>query len=156
MNGSYLLDTNIVIALFEGDDAVPSQLELVLSVFIPSIVLGELYFGARKSQRATENVRRIDGFASERSVLGCGLAVAREYGRIKNELRQEGQPLPENDIWVATIARQHGLTVVTLNAHFQYIRSLKTKSWQLPHLLFDSLAVYASAFKNRSKSSSLL
>ena len=129
MNGSYLLDTNIVIALFAGDDEVRAELELAVSVFIPNIVLGELYFGARKSQRIAENVRRIDEFASGRSILGCSIEVARESGRIKSELQQAGQPLPENDIGVAAIARHHGLTVVTRDTHFDHVQSLKTRSW---------------------------
>ena len=48
MNGSYLLDTNIVIALFAQDANVLKKLSVTSQIFIPSIVLGELYYGANK------------------------------------------------------------------------------------------------------------
>ncbi|TEU15540.1 MAG: PIN domain-containing protein [Anaerolineales bacterium] len=51
MSGRYLLDTNIIIALFASDTAVKDNLAKA-KVFVPAIAIGELYFGARKSGRA--------------------------------------------------------------------------------------------------------
>src|ERR1035437_7425371 len=48
-NGRFLLDTNIIIALLEGEDAVLSNLDLASEVFVPAVALGELFFGAAKS-----------------------------------------------------------------------------------------------------------
>jgi len=56
MNGKYLLDTNIVIALFADDKAVKDNLAKADEVFVPGIAIGELCFGARKSARAKENL----------------------------------------------------------------------------------------------------
>lgn len=64
MSGKYLLDTNLVIALFAGDATVIDRLKDADEVFIPSTVLGELYYGAHKSSRATENFARLDDFAA--------------------------------------------------------------------------------------------
>ena len=52
MNGKMLLDTNIVIGLFAQDEDIQTQLSQAEEVFIPSIVLGELYYGARNSRQA--------------------------------------------------------------------------------------------------------
>jgi tRNA(fMet)-specific endonuclease VapC len=79
MSGRNLLDTNIVIALFAQDAAVVEHLDEAEEVFIPSIVLGELYFGARKSRRVKENLARIDEFAFSNVVLGCDTETARYY-----------------------------------------------------------------------------
>jgi tRNA(fMet)-specific endonuclease VapC len=49
MSGKCLLDTNIVIALFADDSAVKENLVKTDEIFIPSIVIGELNYGARKS-----------------------------------------------------------------------------------------------------------
>lgn len=49
MTGKFLLDTNIVIALFAKEAVVQGKLANAAEVFIPSIVLGELYYGANKS-----------------------------------------------------------------------------------------------------------
>jgi tRNA(fMet)-specific endonuclease VapC len=60
MSGRYLLDTNIIIALFADEAGVKQHLLTAEEVFIPSIVIGELCYGARKSGRPTENLARID------------------------------------------------------------------------------------------------
>jgi tRNA(fMet)-specific endonuclease VapC len=60
MNGRFLLDTNIVIALFAKEIAVQQRLSNADEVFVPSIVLGELYYGARKSVHVEANIKRIE------------------------------------------------------------------------------------------------
>jgi len=129
MNGKYLLDTNIVIALFADDTAVKENLAKADEVFVPSIAIGELCFGARKSRRVKENLERIDEFVANSVVLGCDAETARRYGEIKNALRIKGRPLPENDIWIAAIALQHDLPLVTRDEHFNEIESLKVAAW---------------------------
>jgi tRNA(fMet)-specific endonuclease VapC len=98
MNGRYLLDTNIVIALFANEQNVINNIRISQEVFIPSIVIGELYFGAYRSSRADANIKRIEEFASYARVLNCDAKTAKEYGHIKDGLRQAGHPIPENDI----------------------------------------------------------
>jgi tRNA(fMet)-specific endonuclease VapC len=51
------------------------------------------------------------------------------YGDIKNRLRDKGQPIPENDIWIAVIAQQHVLTLVSNDGHFDIIENLKVEKW---------------------------
>ena len=43
MNGRYLLDTNIIIALFAQEELIQEHLRQAVEVFLSSIVLGELY-----------------------------------------------------------------------------------------------------------------
>ncbi len=124
MSGKFLLDTNIVIALFAGESAIQQFMREAEQVFVPSIALGELYFGARKSGRVETNLARIDEFALSCSILACDTDTAREYGVIKNTLRAKGRPIPENDIWIAAIARQCGLVLVTRDVHFDEIKDL--------------------------------
>ena len=64
MSGRYLLDANIVIALWSDDAAVTHELAGADEVFVPIIVLGELYYGARKSAWSAANIARIDDFAA--------------------------------------------------------------------------------------------
>jgi len=129
MNGKFLLDTNILIALFANDKAVKSHLAKAEEVFIPNIAVGELFYGAWKSARTQKNLRQIEELIAETPVLGCGVETARLYGRIKNSLRLKGQPIPENDIWIAAIALEHNLTLVTRDAHFAEIADLQTTTW---------------------------
>lgn len=129
MSGNILLDTNIVIGLFANEETVLAHLSETDSVFIPSVVLGELYFGAYKSAHGEDNVRRIDELASANAVLVCDAVTANYYGRIKKALRDKGKPLPENDIWIAAIAQQHGLAIASRDQHFREIENLPLLVW---------------------------
>jgi len=129
MSGKLLLDTNIVIALFAQDASVLQQLETADEIFIPAVVLGELYFGANKSKRAANNLTRLDEFTLSNIILGCDVETAKIYGSIKNKLRETGHPIPENDIWIAATAIQHQLTLVTRDSHFDFVENLNKVRW---------------------------
>ena len=129
MSGKYLLDTNIVIALWGGDNDVIRQFNQNMLVYVPSIVFGELYYGAKKSARSDLNLARIDEFASSVEMIDVDFRDARLYGEIKDHLRKNGRPIPENDIWIAALAMRHELTLVTRDAHFQSVQGLKIEMW---------------------------
>jgi tRNA(fMet)-specific endonuclease VapC len=129
MSGRYLLDTNIIIALFASDASVMQSLAQADEVFIPSIALGELHYGARKSGRSQENLGRIEELVTNSTIVECDADTARQYGDVKNRLRLKGRPLPENDVWIAALALQYGLTLVTRDAHFQEVENLQTVAW---------------------------
>lgn len=129
MSGKFLLDTNIIIALFAKEPVVHERLSNTDEVFVPCVALGEMYFGAYKSLRIKENLARIDEFVLNITVLACDTDTAKKYGDIKNQLKEKGQPLPENDIWVAAVAQQYDLTLITRDIHFHIIENLKIESW---------------------------
>ncbi len=129
MAGRFLLDTNIIIALFAGEAPVREHLATAAEVFLSSIAVGELCFGARKSERVAENLQRIEELATSSVVLPCDIETARRYGEIKSALRAKGLPLPENDIWIAAIAAQYGLTVVTRDGHYSRIDGIAVTAW---------------------------
>ena len=129
MAGRVLLDTSVVIALFAGDANVAAHLLHTDEVFVPSTVIGELYYGARKSGRAEANLVRVEQFAAESVVLDCSAETAYCYGVTKNALRAMGRPVPENDIWIAAAALQHGLVLATRDRHLSVIAGLALASW---------------------------
>lgn len=130
MSGKYLLDTtNIIVALFADEAVVKNKLAQANEVFMPSIAIGELCYGARKSGRVQANLARIDELVANSTVLGCDAETARQYGEVKNKLRLKGRPLPENDIWIAALASQHDLILVTRDAHFQAVENLRSVAW---------------------------
>ncbi len=128
MPGRQLLDTNIVIELLRPVAQVAAFVEQAEAVFLPSIVVGELYFGAYKSGRPEENERRITDLAAHSAVLSPDVDTARRYGWIKNELQNRGRPIPENDIWIAAIAIQYDLELISRDVHFQEVPGLVTRS----------------------------
>ena len=129
MSGKYLLDTNIVIALFAKDPYVQKHIAKAGEIFIPATVIGELFLGAFKSGRPKVNTTHIENFAIGNTVLACDIGTSREYGRIKNLLQKKGLPIPENDIWIAALAIEHGLTLVSRDEHFKKIDELKREEW---------------------------
>ncbi len=91
--------------------------------------MGELYYGAYKSIHANANMARIDEFAESCSVLTCDTDTSLHYGKAKNELRLKGRPIPENDIWIAAVAKQWALTLVSRDNHFREVDGLITVAW---------------------------
>ncbi|EKD81097.1 MAG: hypothetical protein ACD_39C01981G0004 [uncultured bacterium] len=128
MSGKYLLDTNIVIEIFQGKQPILDRLNQIKNVFTPSIVIGELYFGAFKSGRLQDNVVRINEFALKNEILNCDQHTGKIYGEIKAGLKSIGRPIPENDIWIASIALQYDLTLLTRDSHFNHVPGLSLET----------------------------
>ena len=129
MNGSLLLDTNVVIALFTGEPAATERFESDDTVFLCVPVLGELRYGALASSRVAENLMRLERFHTPIPVLPCDAGTATHYADIRVGLRKKGKPIPENDIWIAAIARQHRLTLLSRDSRFQQIENLDVEAF---------------------------
>ncbi len=121
MSGKYLIDTNIVIALFNGDPDISDWLRVAGEVHLCTVVIGELYYGAYTSTKRKENLAKLEEFVISSSILEPDITTAREYGIIKSDLRKKGSPIPENDIWIAALAKQYGLLLYTGDGHFRNI-----------------------------------
>ena len=76
-----------------------------------------------------ENRKKIDALALSSSIVECAVDTARLYGKIKSLLRSKGSPIPENDIWIAALAQQHKLILVTRDNHFNNIEALLVENW---------------------------
>ena len=130
MSGSnVLLDTNIISAWLKGEKNIADNIEKTGAVYIPIIVLGELYYGASYSTQVQKNTSIIRKIASRYRLLLIDEETTREYGKIKSELRKKGSPIPENDIWIAAIATRYRLTLVTRDKHFSNVIGLKIEKW---------------------------
>ena len=93
--------TTIACTLFSGELAVVDQFDQADEILLPSIVLGELVFGARKSSRASENLARIEDLSRQVVVLDCDSDTARQYH----------------------------LTLITRDTHFAEIDDLPSETW---------------------------
>jgi tRNA(fMet)-specific endonuclease VapC len=120
-----LLDTNIVIALFAGHPVVSERVAGKSALFLPVQALGELYRGAFGSSRRSENLRRLEQFAEAVAVLPCDATTARHYGEVKQAQLERGRPIPENDFWIAGLAAQHSLSVMTRDRHFMELQGVE-------------------------------
>jgi tRNA(fMet)-specific endonuclease VapC len=124
-----LLDTSVIVYYLRGDPAARRVLASAGRLFVPSIAMGELFYGAARSNQRVSKIAEAESFAAGNDVLDCDLETARQYGEIQHQLRRKGRPIPDNDIWIAAIAQQHELTVATRDAHFREIEDLDLLTW---------------------------
>jgi len=132
---TFLLDTNHVIALLNGDPSIAVQLASHRGTgddfAISTTVLGELYFGAYASKRAADNIAALTDLAAQLGLYQFDATAAEEFGKIKAAQRAKGKPIPTADAQIAAVARSHDLTVLTNDAHFQLIDGVSTDNWLL-------------------------
>jgi len=129
MDGRYLLDTNIIIAALFSDAEVLARIDDANEYFVSTIVLGEMLYGAFHSTNVEANLERLRAFVDHAGFLSCDDQTAELYGEIKSSLRQQGSPIPDNDIWIAASSLQHSLTLVTRDVHFDKVNNLQRARW---------------------------
>lgn len=131
----YLLDTNIVIYLLNGNAQLRKKILVAgeSNIFLCPIVRGELLFGAYKSQRVLDNIKKIENFSNALDILPLTKKTEHFYGQIKFNLIKKGKKMDrdedDNDLWIASVALAHNATLVSNDAGFHYIDGLKWENW---------------------------
>ena len=126
-----ILDTNALSAWAEGLAAVEAALRSADRLVVPSVVLGEYYFGIRQSRhriRYEEWLRRylpLAEVATVTSATADAYAYADAYADIRLQLQRVGKPIPANDAWIAALARQHALSVLSNDTHFDLVDGIR-------------------------------
>lgn len=129
MNGNVLLDTTIVVAHLRGDAALTAKLQQANALYLPLTALGELYYGAYRSKNPTKGLAQIREFLKAVIVLHPGETTADNYGQIKAALAQAGTPIPQNDIWIAALAKEYQLSLAARDDHFKLVPGLNLLAW---------------------------
>ncbi len=125
-----ILDTNAVSALFAGHAGLEAVLADRERIHVPVIVLGEYRYGIKGSRSSAKLDLLLDQLESESDILHVDPITARTYAEIRKELKAAGRPIPENDIWIAALARQHDLPVVSRDSHFDHVKKLTRVDWE--------------------------
>ena len=129
----YLLDTNICIYLSKRSH--PGLLAKLAKIpvneaGISVVTYGELVYGAFKSERRKENLQTIGEFIEAFQPLPMPIEAGQAYGRIKENLREKGQIIGENDLWIASHVLAQDYILVTNNIReFKRIKGLKIENW---------------------------
>ena len=129
----FLLDTNICIYIAKHTPpSVKARFlqhraqDLAMSI----ITLGELQFGAEKSQHKTHALAVIEQLSRVMEILPLSANAAIHYGQIRAHLQKEGQIIGNNDLWIAAHARSEGCTLVSNNTReFMRVPELKFENW---------------------------
>jgi len=120
------LDTNRLTDLFRGDATLAELLETCEEVWIPLFVLAEIKAGFHGGTQQHQNetlLRKLLAKATV-AVLLPSRETAEHYARLFVQLKRAGTPVPDNDLWIAALALQHDLTLITRDQHFQHIPQL--------------------------------
>jgi tRNA(fMet)-specific endonuclease VapC len=129
---TYLLDTDTLVFYLRGrDDVRQKLLNVPLSeLCTSSVCIGELYYGAAKSQQRAERKAEVDSLRALLLALPLGTAETERFGELKAALEVRGERLADVDPMIAATALEHNLVVVTGNLrHFERIGSLQVENW---------------------------
>ncbi|MEO8597474.1 MAG: type II toxin-antitoxin system VapC family toxin [Candidatus Solibacter sp.] len=124
------IDTNRLTDLLRGDARFAEYLGACDEVWIPLIVLGELKAGFQGGTQRHRNEALLQRFLAKAtvSVLLPGRETAEHYARVFVQLKRAGTPVPDNDLWIAALALEHDLTLITRDRHFDRIPQLPRAS----------------------------
>ena len=121
MNGK-LIDTNVIIRVLKGQTELFPLFDDMEKLFVSSISVGELMYGAELSKKRADNTAGYYSFCQQMNVLVPDEVVSLQYGKVKAQLKRNGTPIPENDIWITAIAGK--LTLVTADSDFKMVEGL--------------------------------
>lgn len=96
---------------------------------LPVIVLGEYRFGVQRSRDREKLGRLLDELEQVAEILPVDLSTVPHYAKIREQLRRDGWVLPHNDTWIAAIALQHELPIISRDTHFDRVHSVRRISW---------------------------
>lgn len=124
-----LLDTNAYSGLMRGREPVVSVVSRAEQILMSAVVVGELMYGFQHGAKFEANAAQLDEFIAEPFVdfVPVGRTTSNRFGQIAAEMRRNGKPIPQNDIWIAAHAMETGAELVTSDAHFAEVPGLAMK-----------------------------
>jgi len=128
--GSVLLDTTIVVSVLRRVPRMRERLKGASELWLPFFALGELEYGVAHSNQPDKQRQALTLFRQGVDLLLPSETTTRVYGEIKAELARSGSPIPENDVWIAAQAIEHGLPLATCDAHFSRVSRLTVLDWR--------------------------
>ena len=133
MKKKFLIDTDIIIYwLTNTYPSINRRIKQVgkKSVFISSITVAELYFGAYNSGKKEENLGVTEGLLAKMKIVPFDKKAGKRFGEIKATLKKKGRIISDSDIFIAGTAFSNNLVLVTNNeAHFGRIENLTIENW---------------------------
>jgi len=120
------LDTNRYTDLCRGTEEVVELVEAADEVWLPFIVLAELRAGFAVGTQGPRNEAVLRRFLHKPGVdvLYADEQTTHHYASVYRQLRNQGAPIPANDMWIAALVLQHSLTLCDRDAHFNALPQL--------------------------------
>jgi len=93
------------------------------------IVLGEYRYGIAQSRNRVTYANWLKGLINDCLVLDINEPTTNYYAEITVELKRKGTPIPTNDIWIAALCRQHSLSLLSRDRHFDLVTGTRRIGW---------------------------
>lgn len=124
---SYIVDTSAYSALNRGEQRLSDYFKSSHGIALPTIVIGELRagFGVGSKQKQNESLLQRFLDAPNVNLITLSDTTTRTFAQIYATLRGAGTPVGTNDMWIAALALEHNLPVLTLDRHFSCIDDLQ-------------------------------
>ena len=124
-----MLDTNALSAFVDGEPAVGARLSVEPRVTIPVIVLGEFRYGISGSRHRGAYEQWLEDHLPEFEILTVTEPTTLAYARVRLSLKKLGRPIPANDAWIAALALQHRLPILSQDVHFDAVPGVRREAW---------------------------
>ena len=125
-----ILDSDHWIALLRGKLDLRGRVAADEELAITAISVGELVYGAERSQRPAESLLELDTLLASITIIAYEDASAHRFGMLKVELERRGERLDDADLQIAATALSRDLPLVTHNSrHFSRVRGLTLEDW---------------------------
>ena len=129
MSRDILLDTSVIIAHMRGKTDIRQHIPEGSLLFASLFTVGELEKGVHRAAQPEQERAKVETFLNSVAVLMPDTATASVYGKMAAVLERTGQRIPENDIWIASMALECDMTLATGDDHFERVPSLDILKW---------------------------
>lgn len=116
-------------AFVDGEAALGGVLGQQARAAIPVIVLGEFRHGIAESRHRQSYEKWLETQLEDFDILDVTSETAAIYAGLRTMLRRSGRPIPANDAWIAALALQHRLPVLSRDQHFDVVAGLRRQNW---------------------------
>ena len=120
-----ILDTNAISALAEQQKVLTDLVQAAPRIAVTIISLGEYAFGISQSPYRVELEAWLDALLLKVDVLLLEQKTLSFYAEVRGRLKVAGTPIPANDCWIAALAQQHRLRIVSQDRHFDSVKGIQ-------------------------------
>ena len=124
-----ILDTSALSAVADGEEAAMELVAGADRIAVPVIVLGEYRLGIAQSRHRASYETWLREWIAAVTILDIDERTTDSYSKIGLELKQKGKPIPANDLWIASLCRQHSLPLASRDKHFDFVSGLRRVGW---------------------------
>lgn len=124
-----ILDTNAISALAEQDNVLTELVKGAPRIAVTIISLGEYAFGISQSRHHAELKAWLDALLLNVDVLLLEQKTLPFYAEVRCKLKVAGTPIPANDCWIAALAQQHRLAILSQDRHFDFVKGIQRIGW---------------------------